>query len=246
MTMHRALTRAETRQFEERAIRELGIPSLLLMENAGRGAAEIVVELARRRGARRVVVFSGPGNNGGDGFVIARHVFIAAVTAAAAASHAATPSPIVLVRLCGERAKLTPDAAVNLAILERMGVSIRDVSTPEEARAAAGELEGGDVVVDALLGTGFSGAVREPTASLIQGLNAAARTAVIAVDVPSGLDCDTGTPSNATIRADLTITFVATKVGFLAPGARDYTGNVEVRGIGAPRAARHRRVTEEE
>jgi NAD(P)H-hydrate epimerase len=91
-----------------------------------------------------------------------------------------------------------------------------------------------DVVVDALLGTGFRGQVRSPTAELIDALNSAPCRARVAVDVPSGLDCDTGVPSNACVRADLTITFVAAKTGFSAEPAAPYVGRVEVVDIGAP------------
>ena len=89
--------------------------------------------------------------------------------------------------------------------------------------------------MDALLGTGFSGEVRSPLAELIHALNAASKRAVVAVDLPSGLDCDTGTPGRATIRADLTITFVARKRGFDSREAFPYLGRIEVADIGAPR-----------
>ena len=92
-----------------------------------------------------------------------------------------------------------------------------------------------DVIVDALLGTGFRGQVRSPTAELIHAVNAAGKRAVVAIDVPSGLDCDSGAASTSTIQADVTITFVALKRGFNAPDARPFLGRVEVADIGAPR-----------
>jgi NAD(P)H-hydrate epimerase len=217
------LTRDQVRRVDELAIRELGIPSVVLMENAGRNAAEIVW---RRLGpflhseSGRVVVFAGSGNNGGDGFVVARHL--------------ANRGARVDVRFCGDREKLTPDAATNLRILERMRMPIQDVSTPERIVSATGAVRAEDVMIDALLGTGFQGTVREPMAALIAGINFAKRRAIVAIDLPSGLDCDSGQPANATIRATLTITFVARKIGFGAPGASDYTGEVVVADIGAP------------
>jgi len=89
-------------------------------------------------------------------------------------------------------------------------------------------------VVDALLGTGFRGEVRAHLADVIERCNALAGPKVVAIDLPSGLDCDTGQPSNATIQADVTVTFVAPKVGFDAPGATRYTGRVVVADIGTP------------
>jgi NAD(P)H-hydrate epimerase len=223
---HGSLSRAEVRRVDERAVRELGIPSVVLMENAGRNAAAVVLEEQARNAAGRVVVLAGTGNNGGDGFVVARHV-----------ANAGVPVAVVIV---GERARIAGDAATNLRVIEAMAAAgrsslqIGDVTTPEAARAFARELKADDLVVDALLGTGFTGAVREPLATAIDAVNAARRAALIAIDVPSGLDCDTGAPSNATIRADLTVTFVATKRGFLAPGAKEFCGFVLVRDIGAP------------
>ena len=102
--------------------------------------------------------------------------------------------------------------------------------------AQAVDIRSTDLVVDALLGTGFTGEVRAPLAELIERVNAAEKVAVHAIDVPSGLDCDTGVPSNATIVADVTITFVAEKVGFRREEASRYIGRVYVADIGAPSA----------
>jgi NAD(P)H-hydrate epimerase len=134
----------------------------------------------------------------------------------------------------GSDKKLSPDAAVNHAILHKMGVAIHPAGEAERIEAALGELGPRDVVVDALLGTGFQGKVRQPMSGLIEGVNRAKTAAVVAVDVPSGLDCTTGEPSNATVRATSTVTFVARKRGFDAPGAAEYTGEVIVADIGAP------------
>jgi NAD(P)H-hydrate epimerase len=215
----RAVTREQARRVDELATRELGLPSIVLMENAGRGAAELIrSRLPDLRGT--VVVLAGGGSNGGDGFVVARHLVNGGVA--------------VRVHLCADRARVAGDAATNLAVLERMGVAIEPVADVAAAKSAAARLTDADVVVDALLGTGFRGEVREPTASLIRALAAARRRAVVAIDLPSGLDCDTGAPSAATVRADWTVTFVAPKVGFLAAGARAFTGEVVVASIGTP------------
>jgi len=144
---------------------------------------------------------------------------------------------------------MTPDASANYRIIEAMGLAPHVSPTTRESwgeellqtveaatqQAAASSITPQEIVVDALLGTGFSGEVRSPLAELIHAINAASKRAVVAVDLPSGLDCDTGTPGRATIRADLTITLVARKRGFDARQAIPYLGRIEVADIGAPR-----------
>ena len=216
----RRLTREQARSVDRFASEQLAIPGLLLMENAGRNAAEVV--LARRGRGARVVVLAGTGNNGGDGLVVARHVARAGVP--------------VRVHLVGARARLAADAAVQLAIVERMGIAVAAVADDAAARRAVARLTRRDVVVDALLGTGFTGSVRAPAAALILALDAArergATGPVVALDLPSGLDADTGAPSNATVRADVTVTFVAEKAGFGRRAAAPWLGEVVVRDIG--------------
>ncbi|MBN1510735.1 MAG: NAD(P)H-hydrate epimerase [Phycisphaerae bacterium] len=218
--MSRSLTRDEVRRVDGIAIHELGIPGVVLMENAGRNAADRVADLLRSRSADRVAVFAGPGNNGGDGFVIARHLLNRGID--------------TRVFLVGDAARLTADAGTNHRILRAMGVEVPALHGEEAAHKAAEQIRPKDIVVDALLGTGSRGDVREPLAGVILAINAADKAGVVAVDVPSGLDCDTGRPANATIRADRTVTFVASKTGFAAAGACEYTGEVFVADIGAP------------
>lgn len=208
-----ALTRAQVRLVDRIATERYGMLGLVLMENAGRNAAAIILD-AIGATAKRVVVLCGTGNNGGDGFVIARHLANAGVD--------------VLIGLAGERDRLSPDAAANARVCEVMGILTVEASTVE--------IRPTDLVVDALLGTGFTGKVRSPVAELIARVNAADKVAVHAIDVPSGLDCDTGMASNATILADVTITFVADKVGFHRAEARRHVGRVRVADIGVPSA----------
>lgn len=218
--MNAKLTREQVRRVDAIAIAELQIPGVVLMENAGRGAAQIVRELARRRAARRVVIFCGRGNNGGDGFVIARHLHNAGID--------------VRAYLTAPESELRGDAAVNHRILAHMGIPMALLDSPDRIKEAAASLTGDDMVVDALLGTGFEGQVRPPLCDLITALNGAAKAATLAVDIPSGLDCDTGRPGGVAVRADLTVTFVAEKVGFAQAGALQWTGEVRVVDIGAP------------
>lgn len=215
--MATALTRAQVREVDRRAIEEFGIPGIVLMENAGHGAAEII--RARLPAGGRVAIVCGRGNNGGDGFVIARHLALSGFG--------------VHVFVACDPSILTGDAATNYAIVQRMGIAITRTDSPETIAAALTTMRSADVVVDALLGTGFAGEVRPPLDDIIAAINTVGRR-VIAIDVPSGLDCDTGRPCNATVRAAETITFVAPKTGFDAPGAAAYTGEVYVVGIGAP------------
>ncbi len=191
---------------------------LVLMENAGRNAAGIIDRAYGPCG--QAVIFCGKGNNGGDGCVIARHLVNRGWT--------------VRLVVTGRRQKQTPDTSANFGIIEAMGVDISVTEDAASQQAAVRSVTEEDVVIDALLGTGFRGEVRSPTAELICAVNDVPKRGVVAIDVPSGLDCDTGTASNSTIQADWTITFVAVKRGFAAPEARIHLGRVEVADIGAP------------
>ena len=224
-----ALTRRQVREVDRRAIEDYGIPGIVLMENAGRNAARIVRE--RFQGPqppsttnRFVAIVCGRGNNGGDGFVIARHLANAEI-------------PVELFCAC-DPSRLTGDAATNFNIATKMGLTRHAFDTPDRIAAAAERLGKAAIVVDAVLGTGFSGMVRPPLDLVIEAMNqvgaGATGTKIIAIDVPSGLDCDSGLPCNATVRAEATITFVAMKVGFRRPDADAYTGEVHVVDIGAP------------
>ncbi len=217
--MEIVLSREQVRRVDQQAVTRYGIPSLILMENAGRNAAEIVHRTYGTRG--RAPVICGPGNNGGDGCVIARHLHNFGWE--------------VRLLMTGQVDDLTPDARVNYQIVLAMGLNPYLTTDAAEQRHWIESIRADDIIVDALLGTGFHGQVRDPLARLIAAINASPRRTVVAVDVPSGLDCDTGQPSNATICADLTVTFVATKRGFLHPEAAPYVGRVEVADIGAPR-----------
>lgn len=201
------LSREQARAIDRRAVDEFAMPSLLLMENAGRGCAELLLRLNPERGL--VAILCGPGNNGGDGYVIARQLH----------NHG---WPVVLVPMHGPES-LPPDAAVN----ERIA---RCMQLPFAARLPA---EFG-WCVDALFGTGLTRALESPFAEAIEALNAAGRP-VLAIDVPSGLDCDTGEPLGPCVRASHTATFVAAKRGFANPAAATFTGAVHIIGIGAPR-----------
>ena len=217
--MSLVLTREQVRRVDRLAIQRYGMSGLVLMENAGRNAAEVVRHSYGDRG--EALILCGSGNNGGDGFVIARHLHNIGWD--------------VRSILVGDEESLTADTRVNFLIARNMGLPIDPVAAPANVAGLLASCSTSTVVVDALLGTGFHGTVRSPSAELIHAANDASRRATVAIDVPSGLDCDTGEPSSAAIRADLTITFVALKCGFLRPGAAEFLGRVEVVDIGAPR-----------
>jgi NAD(P)H-hydrate epimerase len=211
------LTRDEARELDRRAMEEFGVPGLVLMENAGRGMAELLLALGV---GGPVVVCCGPGNNGGDGFVIARHLDNAAVK--------------VRVLLFGAPERLAGDAAVNYGILARSGVPLKVCPEGPDEGTLKAELDGTEWVVDALFGSGLKGPLRPPFDRVVAALNAG-RARVFAVDIPSGLDCDSGRPMGPTVRAHHTATVAALKKGFAEPAAREWLGQVHVVGMGAPR-----------
>ncbi len=229
----RSLTRAQSRDIDRLATEQYGIPSIVLMENAGRNAADIIIDLIEeiaeehyfKADEPRVAILCGGGNNGGDGYVIARHLYNAGVEVAAFA--VVHPE------------KLTGDAAVMANIIRKMDMGpelMLDAAAIQERR---GELSEADILVDAILGTGFSGAMREPLGEVVTLINTLREdgATVVSIDVPSGVDCDTGRPGaagGAAVEADVTVTFVAAKAGFIKAGADRYTGKVVVTDIGAP------------
>jgi NAD(P)H-hydrate epimerase len=213
----RPLTRAEVREIDRRAIEEYGMSGLVLMENAGRGCVDLLMQLGCKG---PVAVVSGKGNNAGDGFVIARHLDLRGV-----------PVNVILLAAASE---LRGDAVSNYAVIERAQLPISDVSANAIKSALENKLQNCEWIVDAILGTGASGPPREPFAAAIRVINES-RAKRLAVDLPSGLDCDTGQPADPTIRADHTGTFVAPKIGFGQPAAIPYLGQVHVLDIGAPR-----------
>jgi NAD(P)H-hydrate epimerase len=212
------MTRQEVRDFDAYAINTLGIPGDVLMENAGRGCSEVILEKLKQQGVSKVCIFCGTGNNGGDGFVIARHLKNAGVN--------------VKVVICGSAEKIKGDAEINYKIAANMKIDIQEFADiaklNEQIKNLAGDC---DMTVDAIFGTGLSGSLKSQFAELINSINALSKP-VIAVDIPSGLDCDKGEPLDTAIKAIATVTFVAAKKGYLNPNSRQYTGEVYIASIG--------------
>ncbi len=205
------LTRQQVREVDRIAIEEYGIPGIVLMENAARNAAEEIIRIV---GTTKIAagIICGNGNNGGDGYAIARHL------------HNRGVDVVVYADLPG---RLSPDCQTNRDIVRKMGIELEHYYHVETA-------EENDILIDALLGTGLSRSPEEDYRITIECMNGT-NVPVCAIDIPSGLDCDTGEPVGIAVRASATVTFVAEKVGFANPNAKQYTGDISVVDIGAPR-----------
>jgi NAD(P)H-hydrate epimerase len=209
------------RDFDAHAVAHCHVPSLLLMENAGAAATEVVVrELlsGRIRGAR-IALVCGTGNNGGDGLVIARQLAV----------RGAHP----LVFLAGNPGALSPDARTNFEAWQGIGGQVRELAPGESLAELAEAADEADVIVDALFGTGLDRAIEGQLAEVIGVINRA-RAPRFAVDVPSGLDADTGSALGVAVEAQVTATFAHYKLGLLTPIGARHAGRVFVVDIGVP------------
>ncbi|GAA4422989.1 NAD(P)H-hydrate epimerase [Bremerella cremea] len=215
MTSRTPLTREQSRAVDVLAAEKYHIPGVILMENAGRGCAELL----RSKSPGNVLICCGPGNNGGDGYVIARQLDLHQV-------------PVKVALFCS-RERVQGDAAINFKILTASDIEILDVSDEPLCESFRAALAEADWVVDAMLGTGVTSPPREPIASAIRAINASPAK-VLAIDIPSGLDCDTGEPHDPTIEADLTATFVTPKIGYETAAAQKCLGELHVIDIGTP------------
>jgi NAD(P)H-hydrate epimerase len=214
-----AISRQQARRFDDWAINTLGIPGVVLMENAGRSCAELIEEKLAGIVRPKVCLFCGTGNNGGDGYVIARCLLNIGFE--------------VLVVICGQADKVKGDARINLEILKRIGCIIEnlDPAEPDAGRKVDLFVNGAGMIVDCLFGTGLDRFLSDSYKALIEKINSQ-KTPILAVDVPSGLDCNTGRPLGAAVKADYTVTFIALKKGFTVPQAADYTGDIYIASIG--------------
>lgn len=213
------LSRDQVREVDRRAIHEYGLPGLVLMENAGRGVAELLLRLNPEK--RSVLILCGPGNNGGDGFVMARHLQNAGIEV----------DPL----LFGNIEQLPADARTNAIVWRKCGplwTIPSEGSLDVEARRMIEGAQGW--IVDALFGTGLKRALGTPFDKVVATVNTR-KLPVLSIDLPSGLDCDSGLPLGPTIRATHTATFVAHKLGFLNPNAAEWLGEIHVIDIGAPK-----------
>jgi NAD(P)H-hydrate epimerase len=213
-----SITCHQVRVLDRWAVDALGLPSLVLMENAGRNAADVAGFLLEDADKARVAVLAGAGNNGGDGFVVARHLCVRDV--------------FVTVFLLAGREKIVGDAKINLDALDRLGVKIHD-ATGESPQALTERWRRYSLLVDALGGTGITGPLRGDVLTAVQAANDTGQP-ILALDIPTGLNGDTGLADGPAIGAVATITFAARKTGFDNPDSEPFTGEVIVGDIGIP------------
>ncbi|MCW3490572.1 NAD(P)H-hydrate dehydratase [Dethiobacter alkaliphilus] len=210
------VTAAQMQEIDRRAIEEYKIPGVVLMENAGL----CLVEAINRLGCGpRIVVVAGKGNNGGDGFVVARHL---------------SPHKNLTVWTTADTSEYRGDALINLNILHKLEIPCTNLRQDHALAALEAELAAADLVVDALLGTGVTREVDSFYADIIRLINKAPAP-VLAVDIPSGISADTGQVLGEAVQADFTVTFALPKRGLLLfPGA-GHAGRLEIADIGIPR-----------
>jgi NAD(P)H-hydrate epimerase len=213
--MDQYLTRDQVRALDRRAALEYGLPTLVLMELAGRGAAATLISLGIHG---PVVVVCGKGNNGGDGLVIARRLHNCEID--------------VRVLLLARPEELSADARANWRVVSRARIPAEVCAEYDEASFCA-ELGRAEWAVDALFGIGLQGPVRPPWDRVLSAMNSSP-AAIFAVDIPSGLDADTGEPLGVAIRARHTATLVAPKKGYANPVATPWLGKVHVVDLGVP------------
>lgn len=210
--MRYILSREQIRAYDRLATERFKVPSLLLMENAGRGAGEIIRKLVAATERPRIAIVCGTGNNGGDGFVVARHLYNDAE---------------VRCLLIGERSNIKGDALVNFEAMLACG------TIAAKADDLGRELASADVIVDALFGTGLSRPLDTAMAAIVDAINAAAAIR-IALDLPSGLDADTGRILGRAVKADHTITFAHPKPGLFTPEGNIHAGLIHCVALGVP------------
>jgi ADP-dependent NAD(P)H-hydrate dehydratase / NAD(P)H-hydrate epimerase len=211
-------TAEQMRAMDRFAMDRAGIPGLELMENAGREAASEAEDMLAASGGRRVLVCCGRGNNGGDGFVASRLLLRAGVE--------------VRTVVFSDRGGVKGDAAATLAALEESGHSVRFLS----GSGGLNDLDPGDLIVDALLGTGIRGEVEGSAAEAIRWMNGSG-VPILSIDLPSGLDADSGRPCGVCVRAERTVTLAALKRGLVFYPGKTLAGRVRLCGIGMPPSA---------
>ncbi|MCK4519042.1 MAG: NAD(P)H-hydrate epimerase [Candidatus Omnitrophica bacterium] len=216
----RYVTSREMKGIDRRAIEDFGIPSLVLMENAGRGAAEAVLGMVLDKDSRKVICVCGRGNNGGDGFVCVRHLINSGVEAE--------------VFLIGEPSALKGEAKINFDILRKMKAKIRILETDKNFELFEEKLKNTQLIIDAIFGIGLSGEVKEPYDIAIRLINQSNKP-ILAIDVPSGLDADTGSILGVCIKAKKTVTFGLPKTGFIKNDGPSIAGELIIADISIPK-----------
>jgi hydroxyethylthiazole kinase-like uncharacterized protein yjeF len=216
----RVLNAAQMREADRRTIDDIGIPSLVLMENAGRQAVAAMEAMYSDLSERQIAVLCGRGNNGGDGFVIARTLMQRGVD--------------VSVFLMGRVADVRGDARINLEILGRLGLTVVEIADSQAWELHVSEVSDCTLIVDAIFGTGLNAPVSGFIESVVADVNASG-IPVVAIDLPSGLSADSADPIGPSIEAGLTVTLAAPKLPLVLPPAEMHAGDIVIADIGIPR-----------
>jgi hydroxyethylthiazole kinase-like uncharacterized protein yjeF len=210
------VTTKEMKTLDSRVISGMGVPGLVLMENACMGVVNTIEEIIGDVDGKLIRIYCGPGNNGGDGFAAARHLMNRAAR--------------LEVYLIGNQKNLTPDAKANRDWLIEMGGTVSPINKITDIAVAIPA----DIAVDALLGTGIQAAARGLTAEIIKLINEK-EGCVVAVDIPSGVEGSTGKVKGPAVKATATVTMGLPKIGLVVPPGRNYAGDIKVIDIGIPR-----------
>lgn len=214
------ITSREMKEIDRRAIEEFGIPSLILMENAGGGAALAALGMIKDQDCKKVICVCGRGNNGGDGFVCARHLINNGVDTE--------------IFLIGESSELKTDAKINFDILRKMKAKIRFLKTDKDFKFFKEKLRDTRLIIDAIFGIGLSVEIKKPYSRVIRAMNQSKKP-ILAIDVPSGLDATTGNILGICIKAKKTVTFGLPKRGFIKSHGPENTGELIVADISIPK-----------
>src|SRR5215472_17310003 len=215
----RVLNSSQMREADRRTIDDIGIPSLVLMENAGRQAVAAMEAMYTDLSDRQVGILCGRGNNGGDGFVVARTLAQRGVD--------------VSVFLLGRVAEVKGDARTNLEILGRLGITVVEIADSQAWELHFSEVSDCDLIVDAIFGTGLKAPVHGLIESVIADINASG-IPVVAIDLPSGLSANTSDPIGASIEAGTTVTLAAPKLPLVLPPGENRAGDIVIADIGIP------------
>lgn len=210
------LSRADSQEIDRLCMEKYGIPGVVLMENAGRGIVDYFLSLKPKG---KVVICCGGGNNGGDGFVVARHLDNHGIS--------------VHVLLLSEPDRLKGDAKVNYDIVMKSEIAVSSISKAN-LHVVQSYLDEATWIIDALFGTGLQNQVKHPYDAIIHAMNASSKH-IISIDIPSGLDCDSGEPLGIAVKASHTMSMVGLKKGFLNSKAKQYLSRIHIIDIGVPR-----------
>ena len=219
------VTANQMKEMDKKTIESFGIPGLVLMENAGRGAFEYLIRKFKEPKTKKIAVLAGSGNNGGDGFVIARYLMEKGI--------------IVTIFLLSSKDKVTGDARTNLNLAKKLcdrscNSSIFEIPDANTFKKQKSLILNHDLFIDAILGTGLNSEVKGFFKDAIELINSS-QSPVFAVDIPSGLHSDTGQPLGVAVKADATSTFAFAKVGHILYPGNNYTGDLEIIDIGIPK-----------